>query len=72
MQNNNVFSHGQRNSNSKGVAILISGKCGVNILNTKCDSEGRWVTLDIIWKEETYSIMCVYAPNIMYPRIDFF
>ena len=65
-----VFSHGQRNS--KGVAILISGKCGVNILNTKCDSEGRWVTLYIIWKEETYSIMCVYAPNIMYPRIDFF
>ena len=65
MGRNIIFSHGE--SNARGVAILASRKCGINLDNPDYDHNGRIVTCDIDWMEIDFSLLRVYLPNSMYP-----
>ena len=56
-----AFSHGT--TNSCGVAILISQKSGLHLINFKNDSNGRWVKGDIAMGGEVISLISLYAPN---------
>ena len=65
-----MFSHGS--TNSKGVAILVAPKTGLQLTNGESDTEGRWVKGDIIWEEKKLSLISIYAPNLLYPRVHLF
>ena len=65
-----IFSHG--NNNSRGVAILTSRKCGLNIVNPSSDSEGRWVKGEVEIDGNTISLFSLYAPNVASDRKRFF
>ena len=65
-----IFSHG--NSQSRGVAILINEKSGLDVININKDSEGRWINGEIKWKNTNLNIASVYAPNEAYARAHFF
>ena len=64
-----MFSHGS--TNSKGVAILVAPKTGLQLTNGESDTEGRWVKGDIIWEEQKLYLISIYAPNFLYPRVHF-
>ena len=56
-----VLSHGE--SNSRGVAIVITKHYEANVLNIQCDNEGRIIVIDIERNGTTYTIGNIYAPT---------
>ena len=59
-------------SHSKGVAILFSEHLEYQILNKHSSNDGRKLLLNVKINEENYSIVCIYAPNGIKERSDFF
>ena len=54
------------------MAILISNKAGLTYDNICKDKEGRWVKVDFAWGKNKITLISVYAPNQINPRIVFF
>lgn len=59
------YSHGS--SASRGSCILFNPSLDVTVLNSKLDNHGRFIILDVQILDKTYSIVCIYAPNIDSP-----
>ena len=55
------FSHGE--SNARGVAILVSPKSEINVLNRFQDFEGRMVGIHYEHCREKFILVNIYAPN---------
>ena len=64
--NSIYFSHGE--SNSRGVAIVITKHYEANALNIQCDNEGRIIVIDIERNGTTYIIGNIYAPARNFER----
>ena len=64
--NSVYFSHGE--SNSRGVAIVITKHYEANVLNIQCDNEGRIIVIDIERYGTTYTIGNIYAPTRNFER----
>lgn len=58
--------HGNRQS--RGVAILVSEKSGLDVKNMSKDIEGRWIKGEINRDKTMLSVASVYAPNEQYAR----
>ena len=56
-----IFTHG--NSNSRGVAILLSKRVASKIHDIERDVEGRYVSCSISTNENIFAISNIYAPN---------
>lgn len=54
------FSHGS--NHSRGVCILISQKLKLKVLRSECDSDGRYIILEIEVQNIRYIICNVYFP----------
>ena len=55
-------------SNSRGVAIVITKHYEANALNIQCDNEGRIIVIDIERYGTTYTIGNIYAPTRNFER----
>ena len=55
------FSHGE--TNARGVAILISKKCNIEIHNLITDVAGRYIILYATYNSAKFLLANVYAPN---------
>ena len=64
--NSVYFSHGE--SNSRGVAIVITKHYEANELNIQCDDEGRIIVIYIERYGTTYTIGNIYAPTRNFQR----
>ena len=64
--NSVYFSHGE--SNSRGVAIVITKHYEANVLNIQCDNEGRIIVIDIERYGTTCTIGNIYAPTRNFER----
>ena len=56
-----VFCHGT--NSSKGVAILFKNTFCFEIKSKLIDAYGRYILLDIVTDNSTYSAVCIYGPN---------
>ena len=72
-----VFSAGPSEARqTTGVGILFTAQIqaqGLEICTDtkKMDSAGRWVSVEVIWNELRYTIVCVYAPAAPQDRVVF-
>lgn len=55
------FSHGS--PNSKGVAILFDRQTDFKVLSQARDSDGRFLGMDVLVGEQTFTIASIYAPT---------
>ena len=51
-------------SNSKGVLIMLSLKCGLQLKNVKTDHDGRIVCGQVIGEQCCFTLCNIYAPNV--------
>ncbi len=56
-----IFSHGS--SGACGVAIFIPRFIKANFTNTLCDSDGRYVGIDVEINSQNYFLLNIYAPT---------
>ena len=56
---------------SRCVAILFNWRYKYDIRNTKIDSNGRYVCLDLHIEESKYILINIHAPNDNYGRVQF-
>lgn len=59
------FSHGSMRS--KGVCILFNPSLHVQMVRTECHVDGRYVILDITIAGCTFTLVCLYGPNLDQP-----
>ena len=50
-------------NNSRGVGILLTKNCDIEVLNSFKDKEGRYVGIEYKQCNEKFILCCVYAPN---------
>ena len=60
-----IFSHGERNA--RGVCILISRKCAVDIVCEMIDPGGRYIIIKVKEAEHSFVLSNIYGPNIDNP-----
>lgn len=56
-----IFSHGR--SNSRGVCILYNTQLSSSISKVIRDDDGRYIILQLSLKDETYTLVNIYAPT---------
>ena len=61
MGGNIIYAHGSKHS--KGVMTMIKSGFDYKIVKEKCDSNGRFMVLEIEMCEQTFILINVYAPN---------
>ena len=59
-------------SHSRGVSILVSEKIDHEVTEYKCDTTGRMILLSIKIGENCFTLINIYAPNVISQRIEFF
>ena len=64
--------HNFGSSNSKGVSILISNQIDYSIIDQHKDNEGRIIILNIEIDKKIFTLVNVYAPNLVRDRNSFF
>ena len=65
--------HSYTNStHSRGVAILLSKNLDYNVISSHCDTDGRISLVNLQIGNNEYTLVNVYAPNIVSERIAFF
>ena len=68
---------GSKDRSTTGVAILFTSTIlaqglAVREGTRKADSEGRWVSVEIGWNSQSYTVMSLYAPAAAEERIQFY
>ena len=55
------YSHGERNA--RGVAIYVNRSFNGTVKEYKIDPNGRTCIVDVTFNDQTFRIVCIYAPN---------
>jgi exonuclease III len=56
---------------SRGVCMLISKKCKIDIVNTRKTNDGRLLLVNMLYNDNSVTIVCGYAPNEAQSKIKF-
>ena len=59
-------------SHSRGVCIIVDENVNCNVINTHRTEDGRRVLINATIDDTDISIICLYAPNNMRDRLEFF
>ena len=60
-----LFSHGS--TTSRGVCILINPSISYVIVKKEICHFGRFIIIDLKVQDRTFTLVCIYAPNIVCP-----
>ena len=67
-----IFHSFSNSKHSRGVCIMLSKNFSYNVLSVHSDTNGRLILLNIEIKDKAFTIVNVYAPNVVSERISFF
>ena len=59
-------------THSRGVCIMLSKNLSYNVLSVHSDTNGRLILLNLEINDKAFTIVNVYAPNVVSERISFF
>ena len=67
-----IFHSFSNSTHSRGVCIMLSKNFSYNVLSVHSDTNGRLILLNLEINDKAFTIVNVYAPNVVSERISFF